>query len=113
MKAKKPKGDEDLDALLREKQSAFKESDKNQEEKINELDRRICKVLESRQKENIQRELQHFQNLKERKGNAAAIFHLKDELVGKKKEGDGPSSIIYLNTGIEVFDANEIIIISA
>ena len=109
VKVRNKKTDGKLEKLLKEKDSLLKGKNYVDEASTKEIDNNICEELKQRQKKSFEKELKHLRDTKERKGNSAVIFGLKDKIIGKKKDGDEPSSIIDPKTNREVFKPKEIV----
>ena len=68
-----------LDKLFKAKQTCSDADEKLQ------LDKEIESELEAKRKQNMNKRLEYLRNLKKKKGTAAAVFNLKEAVVGKKK----------------------------
>ena len=108
VKVRESKEDCALQKLIREKEQLVKRN-----ENTEEIDERICFALNLKQKNETEKELNKLQEVKMKKGNNAAVFNLREKILGNKKNSNGPSAITNPATGEKVFDATEILRISA
>ena len=105
----KTKTEEDkLSKLLKEKEELI---DRN--ECIDEVDERICDEIQEKQRSEMSKELDKLYDLKRNKGNAAAVFELKEKVLGKKKGVEGPTAITNPITNETTFNPKEILKICA
>ena len=104
-----------LEKLIAQKDILLKNSTNNSvgTPNIDELDEEICKELQIKQKEEVEKELSNLYNVKKRKGKSAAIFSLKEKIVGKKKEPEEQCAVIDPVTNEIVCDPAEIIKVCA
>ena len=72
----------DLKYLQKQKLSLNSDNDNHE---IMKIDEEIAKILLSNQTQRLEKELTDIKNTKERKGTSAAIFKLKDKIIGIKK----------------------------
>ena len=72
----------DLKYLQKQKLSLNTDSDNHE---IMKIDEEIAKRLLSNQTQRLEKELTDIKNIKARKGKSAAIFKLKDKIIGSKK----------------------------
>ena len=64
-----------------------KKSKANEIEEIEKVDEEIAEKLLGLQREHYEKKLEYLKDLKKEKGKSAAIFKLKEKVVGSKKEG--------------------------
>ena len=83
------------------------ETDKKHQSR-EELDAEICAELKVRERKEMEKELEYIQSTKENKGKAAAIFGIRNKVLGKKNSSDEPSVILHPKTGIPMMKPNEI-----
>ena len=77
------KSDKPLEKLYNEKYIII--SEKN-DEKIQEVEKKISDLLISNQRKEYERKLVELKSLKESKGGSAATFRLRAKILGEKKE---------------------------
>ena len=82
VKVKKPKTDEVLDSHFLEKERILKNPDYS-ESKLRIIDEKIVEELQTIKMKSINDELEKLHSVKERIGKAAAIFGIKDKLLGR------------------------------
>ena len=71
-------------------------------EDINDVNNEIATELEKIRKENLEKDFQKLNELKGKKGLIAAVFNLKESIVGKKKAIQEATSITDPDTNMEV-----------
>ena len=108
---KKEASDGKIEDLLSEKSKVLSSKTKSPSEKTikaDHIDIQIAQELKSRQRKEIEKEVEGLKSLKETKGNAAAVFRLKGKIVGKKRDPDEPSAVIDPKTKKLAFKPSEI-----
>ena len=68
-------------------------------EKIKAVEDEIKSVTLRSQREDIEKEIMSLKKIKNKKGRAAAIFRLKERIVGNKKQSQEAMSIIDPSNG--------------
>ena len=72
------------------------------------MDARILAIIKEDQKESLNKELDKFREIKERRGKSAAIFAVKNEVVGSKKIGQEATTVLDPDTNKEITDPDKI-----
>ena len=75
---------------------------------MEEIEEEIASEILKNQRQDIEKRLAGLKEIKDARGPTAAIFHLKEEVVGKKKTGQEACTVVDPNTGNNVFDHEEI-----
>ena len=82
----KDKSVKNLEALQEEKLHKISNKDSvDGANKIKELDENIANALKQIEKERLEKDIKALENLKHNKGRSAAVFGLRDKVLGKKK----------------------------
>ena len=76
---------------------------------MGKLDRKISEELKSKQSIEINKEIEQLHSIKKTKGNAAAIFKLKEKVTGSKKEPEEPTVILNPKTNEPIFKPSLIV----
>ena len=92
-----------LDKLQKENRSIM-----NNPKKIEEINLEIAEEIEKVRKDNLEKELDHIKDLKNKKGKIAAVFNIKESIIGNKKSVQEPTTLINPDTNMEVTSVNEI-----
>ena len=108
---KKTQKYEKLESMIAQRDRLVKIS--TNDEKVINLEKEICIELKERQRMKLNEEIEFLNKVKESKGKAAAIFKLKENILGKKKSTDEPSSIFDPMTNTHSFKPSDIVRISA
>ena len=80
----------------------------NCEDKVNEINNRIAAILMDIEKDRLDRDVKYLENLHKNKGKAAAVFGLRDKVLGKRKVAQeqivlkDPSTGAVVNTPEEI-----------
>ena len=101
----KKKENKKLEMLLKEKDILVKErkqEDDDSDNKIKELDEKICTEIQTKQLEEREKKLENLKTTKEKKGSAAAVFKLKESIIGKKKSSNEANVVLDPVTKIPV-----------
>ena len=64
-----------LNAIMRKEENCIKEA----------IDKEMVEVIENIQKKKFEHQVKTMEDIKRTKGKAAATFHLRDTILGKKK----------------------------
>ena len=72
-------------------------------EKIDDIDSRLAEAIDAANKKNLELEKASLRNILENKGRSAAIFNLKDRVLGSRKTSQEPTVIIDKVKG-EIYD---------
>ena len=80
---------------------------------VKQIDDQISHELSNIKAKEREDELEELMKIKEKKGRAAAVFKLKDKIIGNKKEPNGPSVLLDPKTNKLIFKPTEIIEASA
>ena len=83
----------------------------NQEDKVERLesiDKEIIEELKSIQIETFNREVRQLEEISKTNGNSAAVFKLRDKILGSKKSPQDPIAVIDPDTGFHVYSPSEI-----
>ena len=83
-------------------------SDEIEEEKLIEIEGCIASKLQEKQQVNFQKEISDLLDVKTKKGNAAALFKLKEKVVGAKNLETEAVTIVDPASGLEVTSAKEL-----
>ena len=94
-------------ALYNAKMRVNKNDDDNTE-KIDAIDEQIKSVVLGEQKLEFEKKVEKLRNVKLRKGNCAALFSLKDDLISEKKSRQVAATLIDPFTNIEISDRKQI-----
>ena len=76
--------------------------------KVENIDKRLSSALIGQQRESFLARLENITKVKRQKGRSAAVFNLKDDVIGHKKTGQEATILIDPMTGTEVTSPNEI-----
>ena len=100
----------ELESLQKEKIKLFnlKDPKNNVEEKIKEIDSQISLNLLKKQREAFESELESLRELKKSKGISAAVFRVREKVVGPKSSKQEATVIIDSKTNLEVSTPEEI-----
>ena len=103
----------ELEALLKEKYELLKNKDnikdeKEHMEKVKSIDSQISSHLLLKQREAFEDELASIKELKHSKGNSAAVFSVRDRVVGSKSSRQEATVITDPKTKAEVTEPEEI-----
>ena len=99
----------EIDELYTEKNKILLEEESDEKDKkIRDIEKNIAEQLLSQQRKNLENEISKLKEVKARKGKAAAIFYLKDKIVGSKKTQQEPAVIKHPVTKKCVTDTKEI-----
>ena len=74
-----------LEKLQRKKTELCRRSSAKDKDEIPKIDNEMLEVMKRIQKKQFEKEVNHLELLKATKGKSAANFHLKDTILGKKK----------------------------
>ena len=74
-----------LENLQKKKTELCQETNSIHSTEVKRIDNEMLVVMKRIQNKQFQKEVQHLENLKTTKGKAAAHFHLRDTILGKKK----------------------------
>ena len=112
VKVKTKQPNKQLQSLLKKKNQIQQTETptRNKQHAMEVIEHEICEELKKNQVEEMERELEQLHSLKEKKGNAAAIFGLKKRIIGGKNESDEPNVILDPETKIPIMNPSEIII---
>ena len=94
-----------------ERRSVTTEANMNESQrelKLNELDEKMVVALKSMQREALNKEEERLTEVKTRKGKTAALFSLKENIVGWKKQTQEPTSVIDPETREVISDPQDI-----
>ena len=110
VKINNKKGEALLDKLIKEKDRIMCRSDdeETKEKKLEEIDSKIVLQLKNVQRNKMEKEIENLQKIKKEKGNAAAIFKLKNKIIGKKSEPDAPSVMLDPVTKLPILEPAQI-----
>ena len=99
----------ELEALQKEKNDIVNGIDvEDVEDKLNDVNANIASALLKKQREAFEKELKDIKDLKYYKGKSAAIFRVKEKIVGPKAAAQEASTLKDPKTGTEVFTPKEI-----
>ena len=106
----KDKNQRKLEALQAQKIKISKETSKNEqkEEKVKEIDNQMADVMSIIKSNQYERELKNLIETKATKGRSAAIFNLRDKVLGKKKTQQDAAVVINPESGENVYTPSEI-----
>ena len=83
-------------------------SDEQSETIIKNIEQQINKKLIEKQRKDLEKELDDLKSRQHMKGRTAAIFNLKEKVIGKKKESQESVSIVDPVTKERLFDHDKI-----
>ena len=101
----------EVEALQKEKVELCNRNEDNPNivrEKLKEIYENMSALLLQKQRENFEKELKDIREMRKSKGKAAAVFNLKEKIVGSKSVGTEAVVIVDPNTKKEVYSPNEI-----
>ena len=78
------------------------------DEKIEEVNNELVDALREQQRENFQKEVTKYKRIISSKGKSAAVFNLRDSVLGTKRASQEPVSLKDPDTGFEVFSPKKI-----
>ena len=105
----KGKDEKELEALQQYKIQISTDAEHNEKEsKVEKIDTEMANVIEKIQSKQFERDLNKLENVKKDKGKAAAVFTLKEKILGKKKIGQEPTILKDPDTGKELSKPDEI-----
>ena len=82
--------------------------EESKERKLDEVDAKMADVLYKIESKQFESDMNKLKEIKREKGKAAAVFKLKEKILGKKKVGQEPAVIKDPETGFEITKAEEI-----
>ena len=94
--------EKELNLLYSEKSSA------STSEEMEKVDAKIADKLLGMQRDQYEKKLEHLKEIKKVKGKTAAIFKLKEKVVGTKKEGMESVSMNDPKTGQMIYDPEKL-----
>ena len=104
-----PVVDKETDSLFKKKSQLLeKEESAERDSKVKELENEIACKLVSKQRKNLEKEISAIKEMKNKKGRAAAVFNLKERVLGSKKAKQEAAVIRDPVTDKIVTDVNEI-----
>ena len=105
----KDENDMELESLQLQKiQIARNQEDKEKESKLENIDNKMANVISTIQSNQFERDLKILEGVRREKGKAAAVFKLKEKILGKKKGGQEPTVLKDPATGKELTKLEEI-----
>ena len=109
------KNNDNFEKLLAKKSELMQKTDNNanRTQELEMLDEQLCKELQVKQKVEVEKELNKLYELKTKKGKSAAIFELKEKIVGQRKIPEEPCAVIDPVTRKYVFEPKKIIKVCA
>ena len=78
------------------------------EEKLVNINNKISTAIKEVQQKKLEDEMTKFRRIKASKGNSAAVFKLRDEVLGSSKQGLDPVVLLDPNTNLPVMTPEEI-----
>ena len=97
-----------LESLQREKLKISKENPVNKSILLESVDRQMAAVLKDIEQNKFATDIKQLEFLKHNKGKAAAVFSLKDKVIGKKKAAQEQVVIVDPESGNEVYSPEDI-----
>ena len=82
---KELKRNKEVKNLQEKRERLTKEDNKENENEIKAIDNEIVNKILTKQRENLEKELKHLKTIRKSKGKTAAIFKLKDKVIGNKR----------------------------
>ena len=104
----KTKEQKEMDELQNEKLKTAEEKPANKTVLIEAIDGKMSAVLKNIEKNKFEKEVTELKRMKHSKGKAAAVFALKDKVLGNKKTPREQVVVIDPDTGLEVYSPQEI-----
>ena len=105
----KGKDEKELEALQQYRIQISTDAEHNDKEsKVEKIDTEMANVIEKIQSKQFQMNLKKLEDVKKDKGKAAAVFTLKEKILGKKKIGQEPTILKDPDTGKELSKHDEI-----
>ena len=87
----KGKVDRELESLQNKKNQLDKnKADKEKDKEMEKIDKEMANVISEMQSKQFEREITKLEDIRKEKGKAAAVFRLKEKILGKKKTGQEP-----------------------
>ena len=80
----------------------------NDESEANHIESKICEELLIQQRKDFEKKLKFLNEIKKKKGNSAAIFKLKEQLLGSKKAGPEAVSMEDPETGLIIVEKDKL-----
>ena len=103
------KADKELKDLHLEKQSLFSDEEQSENsDRISAIDSKIADALATKQRESFCKELGTLLDTKKNRGDTAALFQLKEKIIGTKNVETEAVAIVDPVKGVEVSSAAEI-----
>ena len=84
------------------------QEDENQKETLKHIEEEMCKELKSLQGKKMEEKFKKMKEAKKKKGMSAAVFHLREDILGGKKSLEEPAVVRNPATGEEVDTPEEI-----
>ena len=104
----KSKEQKSLENLQMEKLLVNNNPPENHIEIIQSIDQEMATTLKEIERNKLEKDMRQLENLKENKGRAAAVFSLKDKILGKKKVSQDQVVLTDPVTGKDVYTPAEI-----
>ena len=106
---KTPLVDKHIDSLFQKKSKLLEnEESTERDSKVKELENEIASKLVGKQRENLEKEIAALKDVRNKKGKAAAVFNLKERVLGSTKAKQEAAVIRDPATGKIVTDVEEI-----
>ena len=95
--------------VLQSRKQEITESNKDDKEKLlNEIDKELAQTLKDIEADKHEKDMRELEGLKKSKGKSAAVFGLRDKILGKKKSAQEQVVITDPSTGEDVYTPEEI-----
>ena len=102
------KSNVNLVALFQEKENILKNAVEATDNVVNNIDCKIANEINKAHKEDMTKEFTKIYKTMTRKGNSAAVFSVKEKILGKKKDSGEPHAIRNSKTGDLIFHSSGI-----
>ena len=97
-----------LENLQLEKNTITKGNDPDKVMRLEKVDRKMASTLKDIERESFEKDIKYLEGLRKEKGKSAAVFSLKEKILGKKKSSQERTVIKDPVTGREVSTPSEI-----
>ena len=104
----KSKCDKRLEHLQKQKQTVADNNGKDKDDIIKSIDEEMIRVMKEIQKVDYERQLNSRQDIAKKKGKSAAVFNLRDRILGGRKACQEQVALIDPASGNEVTTPAEI-----
>ena len=81
----KNKNEKQLENLQKEKNKIVNDNEPEKNRRLAKVDTQMASTLKEMEKETFEKDVKYLENLRKEKGKSAAVFSLKEKILGRKK----------------------------